>query len=421
MLLRAVRDLVRLPHLARVERARDLQGELNGDRGMRRAIQAAISWLCRAQDWSLSKDGGVAHSYSLAKQSWLPSYPETTGYIVPSFLQCADFLQNEALRGRAKAMLDWLLSIQFAEGGFQGGTITARPVVPVAFNTGQIVLGLASGVACFGADYRPALIRAADWLARVQDEDGGWRQFRSPFTRSGVQAYDLHIAWGLFEAARVEPTRGYEEAALKHVSWALQYQHSNGWFEHCCLDDPLNPLTHTLGYALRGLIEAYRFTMRRDLLDAACKTGDGLLSALGPDGFLAGRLDRDWHSATTWNCLTGTAQVACCWLLLYQMTNRPAYRDAAYRANAYLRRTIQYSGHPDIVGGVKGSFPITGSYLPYGYPNWACKFFIDANLLEYNVRSHQEQSDPIRIALQSTPISPSCQESRHLSILAGNR
>ena len=89
----------------------------------------------------------------------------------------------------------------------------------------------------------------------------------------------------------MEPTRGYAAAALKNIRWALQYQHDNGWFAQCCVGDPVNPLTHTLSYALRGLIEAYRFTGESTMLDRATRTADGLLSALGPDGFLSGRLD----------------------------------------------------------------------------------------------------------------------------------
>jgi hypothetical protein len=412
MRLKTVREFLKFYNIARAERDRDLRGEVTGDRGMRRAIQAAISWLGRAQDSTPSKDGGVAHSYSVKRRRWLPSYPETTGYIIPTLLQCAEALQDPALSRRAKVMLDWLVSIQLPHGGFQGGTVATRPVVPVAFNTGQIVLGLASGAECFGPVYREAMVRAADWLVGGQDEDGAWRKFPSPFVALGDHTYDLHIAWALFEAARLEPSRGYEEAALKNVRWALQHQHSNGWFAHCCLDDSVNPLTHTLGYALRGLIEAFRSTTDRDVLDRASRTADGLLSALAPDGFLPGRLDRNWHGTTMWSCLTGTAQTACCWLLLYQLTNRPEYRDAAYRANAYLRRTMKYSGHPDMVGGIKGSYPISGSYLPYSYPNWACKFFIDANLLEYNVRRGQELTDPVRKAIQSQPaVTPSSRAS----------
>jgi hypothetical protein len=37
------------------------------------------------------------------------------------------------------------------------------------------------------------------------------------------------------------------------------------------------------------------------------------------------------------------------------------------------------------MGGVKGSFPVSGGYGRFQYLNWACKFSIDANLLELGV------------------------------------
>jgi hypothetical protein len=73
--------------------------------------------------------------------------------------------------------------------------------------------------------------------------------------------------------------------------------------------------------------------------------------------------------------------------LLYAETGYQPYRDAAYRANRYVRRTVNVDGPPDIRGGVKGSFPIDGAYNAYQYLNWACKFMIDANLLERAVRA----------------------------------
>ena len=72
-------------------------------------------------------------------------------------------------------MLDWLVKIQLGNGGFQGGLIDSEPVVPVTFNTGQILLGLAAGVREFSDQYRLAMCRAADWLVRTQDSDGCWR------------------------------------------------------------------------------------------------------------------------------------------------------------------------------------------------------------------------------------------------------
>ena len=221
--LRAARQYWQLPAAAREEGRRDRRGLPKEDLGIDQCLDAGIAWLARAQDRSASYDGGVARHFSLLT-GWSTSYPETTGYIVPTLLTYADQRHDAETRARAKRMLDWLTSLQFAEGGFQGGMILEQPVVPVVFNTGQILIGLAGGVGAFGEAYRDSMIRAADWLVSVQDVDGCWRRHGSPFAKAGEKAYDTHVAWGLFEAARIEPGRGYAEAAMANVRWALSLQ-----------------------------------------------------------------------------------------------------------------------------------------------------------------------------------------------------
>ena len=371
---------LRLPAAARVERRKDAQGLPDTDPGVDRVIDEGTAWLARAQDYSASSDGGVARHYSLIT-GWATSYPETTGYIMPTMIEYAKLSGDQKFLERARRILDWLVAIQLPCGGYQGGLIDAKPIVPVTFNTGQILLGLASGVAEFG-DYKQTLIRAADWLVATQDDDGCWRRFPTPFAESGEKTYETHVSWGLFEAERVMPGRGYGEAGLKQVRWALNWQRQNGWIDKCCLTDPTQPLTHTFGYALRGIIEAYRLSEDMFFLDGARRTADGLLTALGEDGYLPGRLYPDWRSARNWACLTGTVQIAICWLILYQFTGNTDYRDAGFRANQYVRRTISVEGSPAVRGAVKGSFPVDGSYGQYEYLSWAVKFAVDSNMLE---------------------------------------
>jgi hypothetical protein len=383
--IRVARQFVKLPREAKAERRKDRLGVPSSDAGIECVVSEAIAWLGRAQDNSTSHDGGVARDFSLIK-GWNASYPETTGYIIPTMLDYAKRVNDASLRDRAKVMLNWLVSIQFPEGGFQGGVIGATPVVPVTFNTGQILLGLASGVKEFGDCFGDAMRRAADWLVETQDDDGCWRKYPSPFAEPGEKVYETHVAWGLLEAAKVTGNSHYADAALANVRWALRFQLANGWFENCCLSDSSQPLTHTLGYVLRGIVEAYLFTSDSSLLAACRKTADGLLSAIDQEGFLPGRLDADWNGTDNWACLTGTVQVASCWLELYKHTGNDSYRDAAFAANRYVRRTLKVSGSPETRGGVKGSFPVSGGYCTYEYPNWASKFFIDSNLLEKQVR-----------------------------------
>jgi hypothetical protein len=107
-----------------------------------------------------------------------------------------------------------------------------------------------------------------------------------------------------------------------------------------------------------------------------------LLTALQPDGRLPGRLDANWRPAVDWVCLTGASQIAESWLLLHGITGRADYRQGALLANRFVRRTISVAGPLDIRGGVKGSFPVNGRYGTWQYLNWACKFTVDANLLE---------------------------------------
>ncbi len=372
-------DALNLNERARAARRLDGGGVPEFDPGARRAITEGLSWLCYAQDKSATNDGGVGRHFSLV-DGWASSYPETTGYIAETFLAVGAATGDAHLMARARRMLDWLVSIQFPDGCFQGGMVDEIPRLPAVFDTGQILTGLAAGTQT-DERFRQAMIRAADWLVKMQHSDSSW-QHDIPYAAPGAKVYETHVAIGLFRAAALEPGRGYLKAARAQVDWALGHQRDNGWLANCCLTDQSIPLTHTLGYALRGIVEAYLSTRDAKYLDAAYRTADGLVQAISADGKLPGRLDENWKPAVEWVCLTGTAQISECLWLLFEATRNEKYRLAASCTNRYVRRTIDIAGPPEIRGAVKGSFPIDGEYGKWQYLNWACKFMIDANLAE---------------------------------------
>jgi hypothetical protein len=119
---------------ARAEMRREKRNSGNTDFPIDRTISEALAWIGRAQDNSPSADGGVARHYCLIT-GWGASYPETTGYIVPTIIREAQALADTALLKRARIMLDWLVSIQMPGGGFRGGVTSDGPAVPVTFNT----------------------------------------------------------------------------------------------------------------------------------------------------------------------------------------------------------------------------------------------------------------------------------------------
>src|SRR3712207_6815520 len=102
---RHARDFLRLSMAGKAEHIRDAGSRLGPDPGIDRAIDAALVWLGRAQDGSVTQDGGVARHFSL-ETGWSSSYPETTGYIIPTLLDHAVLRNDNALRQRAKRMLD---------------------------------------------------------------------------------------------------------------------------------------------------------------------------------------------------------------------------------------------------------------------------------------------------------------------------
>ena len=387
-------EWIQLPPAARAALRIDRKGLPTVDPGPHRVIEEAIAWLGCAQDNSITRDGGVARHYSVI-DGWGASYPETTGYIVETLIAHAQDTGNVESFRRARKMLDWLVAIQFPDGAFQGGMVNQTPRVPVTFNTGQILTGLVAGA---GIDkcYREPMRKAADWLVTTQDADGCWRKYPTPFATPGEKTYETHVSLGLFRAAALEPTRGYLETAIRQVDWALGNQSANGWLSKCCLGDPAHPLTHTLGYALRGIVEAYLSSKNNRYLQSACLTADGLLRALQDDGKLPGRLDANWRPAVDWVCLTGVSQIAESWLLLHHVTGRADYKDAALRSNAFVRRTISMDGPPTFRGAVKGSFPVNGHYGRWQYLNWASKFTIDANRAELALTdgSHPTRTRP---------------------------
>lgn len=366
------------------EASKDIFGLVGTDPGPQEVIKATVSWLLEAQENSKSRDGGVASHYCL-KEGWASSYPETTGYIVPTLLEFGTRESNDRVVRSAQAMADWLIQIQHENGSFQGGNIDALPKSPVVFNTGQILFGLVAAYHAWGNKYRSASVKAADWLIENQDEDGAWRRHRSPFTTGGAKAYETHVAWALLEAERLLPNRGYLNAALRNIDWAISTQFKNGWFPNCSLGDNRYPITHTLAYTARGVMEGWAHTKSQKYLQSVRLILDAIAEKITRNGKLPGSFDEQWLAVSNTVCLTGSSQFAHCYLLLYKATAERKYLEYGLLLNKFVRTTIAMQGCAGQRGGVKGSFPTYGDYGPFRYLNWAAKFTIDSNYEEIRI------------------------------------
>lgn len=344
-------------------------------------LDAAIAWLKRAQD--VTGNGGVAQTYLVKYRKWAPAYPETTGYIIPTLYRYAALSGDQDARTRACRMADWEIDIQHPTGGVLAGALGDSDQ-PTVFNTGQVIFGWVRAFEEEGDErYRTAAVKAADWLISIMDDDGCWRTFGSPMTGKQVNTYNTRSAWSLARVHDIVEDKRYLDAAVKNAEWAMTQRNAAGWLAQNCLQDNAQPFTHTIAYAMRGLLEIGTAAQREDLVQAARVIGDAIIVGLPADGCLPGRFDGQWQPTVRWSCLTGDCQLGINWGRLYQITGDAKYRDATTRVLGFVKRTQRLSpANADIVGGIKGSHPIDGGYHPWQYPNWATKFFADALMMD---------------------------------------
>ncbi|MCF8107510.1 MAG: hypothetical protein K9J81_00805 [Desulfohalobiaceae bacterium] len=339
-------------------------------------LAEALDWLKRAQD--SGQDRGVSYGARFGGD-FLASYPETTGYIIPTFLRLARQTANQDLHKRAEEMGLWEMQIQLACGAVMGGRVDSQPT-PAMFNTGQVLLGWSALLADTGDQrFVSAGRRAADWMCAAQKDDGSWDVGNSLFADQQATVYNVKAAWGLGLFGLLVGNEQYVKCACQAAEYALLRQEDNGWFHECCLTDPSKPLLHTLAYTMQGLLELGLLTGNREYLLGVRRTADSLIQILQPSGFLPGRLNRDFSPAVSWCCLTGSAQTAIVLFQLFKLTGQRQYRDAADSLLDYLlaRHDIR-SDHPSVRGGIPGSWPVNGAYGRFMILNWATKFFIDA-------------------------------------------
>jgi uncharacterized protein YyaL (SSP411 family) len=280
-------------------------------------------------------------------------------------------------------MADWEIDIQHPTGGVLAGALGDSDQ-PTIFNTGQVIFGW---VRAFEEEqderYRQAAVRAADWLIEVMDDDGCWRQFGSPMTGKQINTYNTRSAWSLARVFDITGDRRYLDAAVKNAEWAMTQRNAIGWLAQNCLQDSSQPFTHTIAYAMRGLLEIGLAAQREDLMAAARIIGDAMIANLPANGFMPGRFNEKWQPTVKWSCLTGDCQLAINWGRLYQATGEEKYRQATSRILGFVKKTQKLaSDDRDILGGIKGSHPINGGYHPWQYPNWATKFYADALIMD---------------------------------------
>lgn len=347
---------------------------LEGD--IDRRLHAAYGWLQQA--FLAADKFGFSMGFHLFS-GWKPAYPETSGYIISSLLKYERSFGSDQAELMASAAADWLLTIQNPDGGIPAMGKTAGP--SLAFDTGMVLHGFTDLYLHTGnAEVAAAARRCAQYLCATQQPDGSW-----PNCYKGMaHAYHARVSWPLLLFAHTFHDEEARLCAVRNLDWVVSLQGKNGYWEKAFFTRRI-PFanTHSLGYILEGLLEAYLLEGKSQWLAGARLAADTLISrVMAKNGFLPGYLDASWREVKvlpySFACLTGIAQIARSWLLLNKISAEKKYIEAARLAARYVSffQDIETESL-EIRGALPGSAPIAGGYLPFQYPNWAVKFWMD--------------------------------------------
>jgi hypothetical protein len=341
-------------------------------------VEAGLNWIRHSQDTVGS--GGVG---DFRMQGWTPGYPEVTGYIIPTLYDFRTELDDEDLAIRARRMADWELGIQKSGGGFESWYEgEGRP--PVVFNTGQVIRGLVRTAQETGEDrFLDAARRAGDWIGSMQSADGSFSKGNYLGMR---RVYDVYATAGLAQLAKATGDSRYAGYATANAEFAVTNQNGAGWFELCdnTPEGNATPSTHTLCYTADGLIEIGMLLDVPEFVRAGELAGLAMLEQVEPGGRLPGRFDASWQPVADYVVLTGSAQLGAILTGIHDRAEgeRPRLLEASSELLDFVAFAQDLNGRgAPRRGGIAGSYPIWGRYVPFKYPSWATKFFLDHALL----------------------------------------
>ena len=350
------------------------------------ALRSVVDWILDAQ----RPDGGIAAYYSFLT-GYSESYPEVTGYIIPTLYDFGGLTGDPAACPAAERATRWLLSLQMPSGAFPGGLRGPDShAQPSVFNTGQILQGLVRAYAeTRNAKILERAVAAGDWLAAIQQPDGSWSGLAA--YQGAAHTYYSMVSWALAQLADESRDSRHAAAADRNIDWVLAHVQPSGWIDGINLCGHPAYL-HFIAYVIQGTLECGILRRRHDAIQAAAKPAWVLLRKFETHKQLLGTYEPDFRGGLRFTCLTGNAQMSCVWLRLYDVTGDLRYLNAALKMNEMLKQLLPVKGCRGVVGGVAGSYPIWGAYQPMRFISWGCKFLADALMLERRLTGKVEAS-----------------------------
>lgn len=347
----------------------------------------SLNWIKKS--FLSTPDHGISRGFSLHNKNyiksnqfgWQPSYPEVTGYLIPSLIESNEILKDQEIENIINQTSFWVLQIS-NNPEMCGGNIIETKTSSV-FDIGQILKGLLAYYDSFKNEkFLKQSIKLGDYLLSIEkNNSGSWDSKYIPKSveNKSNDAHHIYITQGLYQLTEITRDKRYYDLAERVVKYTLKYQNNLGQFTNSDFVSSKESLTHNLGYVIEGLIDSYYFHNAEFKLKALEFFCSNLTKLVSDDGFIPGKISYDWKSTKKYSCLTGSAQIAISFIKLYKLNKNPDLLKKALKIFVYLKE--KQNNYDENFGGgigaIWGSWPIDGGYQKNQSISWSLKYFID--------------------------------------------
>ncbi len=349
----------------------DIITTLGGRVKLEQALHDNMNWIVKSFQVN---DGKGSSGIRSIRGTWGAVYPETTGYLVPTMLNYANYFDNKKVKKLALKQQNFLKSITNQDGSFRQSIDNEEPII---FDCAQIILGLLSIVPELKdpEGLLSRIKRSVDWLGLQLDDEGEF--IAHNYVENYNPAYYARVAWPMASAELIKYSKPRTKTK-KLISRIAKLQQENYAFDKAGFHPRQTAYTHTIAYTLRGLWECAEILNDRKLKKRVRKSMNALAELILKKEKVAGSYTASWRGDYSYICASGNAQLAIIYLLLYETSGHK--RNLSPIENLLGPLIKNQRKHLVNGGAVPSSIPIRGKYQRMKYTNWTQKFYCDALL-----------------------------------------
>ncbi len=342
-------------------------------------LESVLLWLKASFD--ATNQRGSAAFYSRLRfpfSGWSAAYPETTGYIIETLLDYHTLTGEQWLWDYSKNAADWLCTLQKKNGALPGGL--GENGAESVFNTGMMLFGL---VRIFeetqDEKYKIVVEKAVDWLLSILEKDGSWQ--KGAYINDYVPSYYTRVIWAILKANSVLKNDKIPVLMQQALDFYKQKVNENGTVKDWAFEKNKPAFTHTIAYTQRGFLEAGILLNDEKSIAIAKHIALIINDLFEKNKKIAGTYNENWQADYSFVCNTGNAQLSLNAARFYEHTGDFFYLDLAKKIFKTVRNSPSRIPIKGIYGSISGSSPYWGKYIRFAAPNWAAKFWLDAQFL----------------------------------------